>query len=430
MVLSAALIGLLLAQAAGQPPPPAPPAAPPPETVLTGSRAATSYDSSATFEFHSLPGGATFECKLDDGPFTPCASPRSYSNLLPGAHHFEVRARAAAAPGPTPARHDWTIVLPGTSWTPAPASTFDSAAFVFQSGAAGAAFECKLDDGDFVPCTSPATYTNLRSGDHRFEVRARTAAGADATPESISWSVVPLPRPDTALTGLSGPVVLGSSARFHWAALPDHDVRFECSLDYAPFGDCQGKTRLAGVPPGSHTLQVRAVNDTGPDESPAAYSWTSMVPLADLFAGYAIAERTDTERFPVGWTVSLDLAFADRWQVVSEAGGDYLGPDPARRGRLWRYSFLSGVRFAARSTHVNVFGQGLIGVVRTPDDIAALDRFSYRPSWEPGGGVDFNVNQYVAIRFAGGRRYTRGANDSAWEWRFTNGIVLRFNRLE
>jgi len=349
MVLSAALIGMLLAQAASQAPAPAPPP-PPPATALTRWPPATSYESSATFAFQSAPDGATFECRLDNSAFTSCASPWTYSNLTPGQHGFEVRVRVTAGPV--------------------------------------------------------------------------------ATPASASWSVVSLPRPETSVRGLSGPFVLGSSARFDWTAQPDYHARFECSLDYAPFGDCQGTKVLAGVPPGSHVLQVRAVNDTGPDESPATYAWTSMVPLADLLTGYAIAGRTETERFPVGWAVSLDLAFADRWQVVSEASGDYLKPDSGPGDPVWRYSFLSGVRFVARSTHANVFGQALIGVGRTPEDIAAPDRFSYRPSWEPGVGVDFNVSQYVAIRFAGGRRYTHGANDSPWEWRFTNGVVWRFNRLE
>lgn len=349
MVLSAVLIGMLLAQAPSQPPAPAPPA-PPPAPTLTRWPPATSYESSATFEF--------------------------------------------------------------------------------QSASDGASFECKLDDNDFTACASPVTYPNLGAGPHRFDVRARTVGGPNATPASVSWNVVPLPRPDTSVSGLSGPFVLGSSARFDWTAQPDYHARFECSLDYAPFGDCQGKKQLAGVPPGSHVLQVRAVNDTGPDESPATYSWTAMVPLADVLTGYAIAGRTETERFPVGWAVSLDLAFADRWQVVSEANGDYLKPDSAPEDHLWRYSFLNGVRFVMRSTHANVFGQALIGVVRTPDDIAAADRFSYQPSWEPGVGVDLNVNQYVAIRFAGGRRYTHGANDSPWEWRFTNGVVWRFHRLD
>ena len=44
----------------------------------------------ASFSFTGT-NGATFECRIDNGPWAACTSPRSYTNLANGQHVFEVR---------------------------------------------------------------------------------------------------------------------------------------------------------------------------------------------------------------------------------------------------------------------------------------------------------------------------------------------------
>ena len=53
---------------------------------------ATIEGDSTSFEFSAEESGSTFECRLDDGAFSPCSSPQSYSALPDGAHAFRVRA--------------------------------------------------------------------------------------------------------------------------------------------------------------------------------------------------------------------------------------------------------------------------------------------------------------------------------------------------
>ena len=61
-----------------------------------------------TFDFSSTLAGATFECKLDGGRFTPCTSPTSYS-VKPGRHSFLVISVGAAGGDPTPASFSFKV---------------------------------------------------------------------------------------------------------------------------------------------------------------------------------------------------------------------------------------------------------------------------------------------------------------------------------
>jgi hypothetical protein len=66
-----------------------------------------------------------------------------------------------------------------------------SATFAFVSSEAGSTFECKLDSAAFTTCTSPRTYSGLATGGHKFQVRARDAAGnIDPTPATRNFKVV------------------------------------------------------------------------------------------------------------------------------------------------------------------------------------------------------------------------------------------------
>jgi hypothetical protein len=65
-----------------------------------------------------------------------------------------------------------------------------TATFTFSALEGGATFECSLDDGAWVACTSPAYYSGLANGLHSFRVRAVDSAGnADSSVESRSWTV-------------------------------------------------------------------------------------------------------------------------------------------------------------------------------------------------------------------------------------------------
>ena len=81
---------------------------------------------------------------------------------------------------------------PDTTITVSPPSTSYSSRAVFRySAAAGAMFECRLDNETFTACPSEGTkaYEGLTLGEHTFAVRATQAGTADPSPASVTWTV-------------------------------------------------------------------------------------------------------------------------------------------------------------------------------------------------------------------------------------------------
>jgi len=70
---------------------PPPPPVVVPETKVV-SRTLKHRIGLAKFRFTSTVAGSSFQCKLDNGPFKPCKSPKTYKRLKPGRHTFKVKA--------------------------------------------------------------------------------------------------------------------------------------------------------------------------------------------------------------------------------------------------------------------------------------------------------------------------------------------------
>ena len=196
----------------------------------------------ATFTFSSSEPGSTFECRLDTGTFTACASPQTYTGLAAGEHTFAVRAiDAAGNVDATPATRTFTVdsTAPDTTITSGPTGPTNStnASFAFTSTKAGSTFECRIDGGTFAACTSPQAYTGLAQGEHTFAVRAIDAAGnVDPSPATRTFTV-DTAAPDTTITsGPTGPTS-STSASFAFTST-EPGATFECRLDTAAFTAC------------------------------------------------------------------------------------------------------------------------------------------------------------------------------------------------
>lgn len=91
-------------------PPPDPSLAP--DTSITAAPPPSTTANVATFGFTATAPHATFECRLDNGPFASCVPPQTLTGIAAGVHTFSVRARGAdGATDATPATFSWTVVV-------------------------------------------------------------------------------------------------------------------------------------------------------------------------------------------------------------------------------------------------------------------------------------------------------------------------------
>jgi hypothetical protein len=166
-----------------------------PETTLTEKPAAFSSRVSPSFSFTANEGPPTFECKLDDGAYQPCTSPKQYVLLSEGQHTFLVRAKDSSGNvDPTPAEYTWTVdsLSPKITYTDKPnAVTNDSspswAWSIADANPDPTQDTCYLYDEtnnrnilDYFSCSTSSPYTfggDLPDGDYEFSVSTYDKAG-------------------------------------------------------------------------------------------------------------------------------------------------------------------------------------------------------------------------------------------------------------
>ena len=176
--------------------------------AVSGSTAASFVFSSATGA-PSFPNETRFSCRLDAAQaWTPCTSPWTVQDLTEGEHTVEVRGEAwIYAPGferyflsrkifeADPARHRWRIdrraPLTSVQSAPPPRTEATSAAVAFAADEPGASSECRLDGGEWLPCTSPVSYAGLGLGAHDLRIRSTDGVGNLESPGAHAlWEVV------------------------------------------------------------------------------------------------------------------------------------------------------------------------------------------------------------------------------------------------
>ena len=228
---------------------------------------------SASFAF-SASESATFQCKVDDGAFSACASPEAYGELADGRHTFVVKAADTLGNVGPEAHYSWTVEtrVPAVVVTAAPPAISNSrtATFAFAADEA-ATFQCSLDGLGFEPCSSPMSYGALGDGGHALAVRAVDAAG-NVGAASYSWTL-DATAPETTVESRPRPTTTARSATFTFSA--SEAAAFQCRLDAGSFRPCASPKTYAGVATGLHRFAVRAVDGSGnADATPAVSKWT------------------------------------------------------------------------------------------------------------------------------------------------------------
>ena len=251
----------------------------PPNTSIDGGPTGLTNSRTAAFTLTSTEPGSSFECKLNNGPVEACGSPKEFTGLPDGAYTLSVWATDAAGNrDETPATRQWTVdaTQPVVEITSGPAegsrTRSTAATFEFRTES-GAGLACRLDDADFVDCSSPWTYTGLSDATHEFTVAAVDAAGNVGT-AMRRWTVDTTP-PDTFGNGeLAPPDPTTSTAAYFEFWSNEAGSTFECRLDDQPFGACTSPTTYSNLALGRHLFEVRATDLVGnTDPTPARWVW-------------------------------------------------------------------------------------------------------------------------------------------------------------
>jgi hypothetical protein len=146
---------------------------------------------------------STYECQLNNGGFSACASPFiPAATLADGAYTFAVKATRDTDDGPVEGdvveRHFTVDTTPPTARIvggpePGLRTSSRSAAFTFTAEPAEpVSFECRLDGEPFTPCSDGVrSYSLLPSGVRTFAVRAVDRAGnVQDAPTTVQWTVI------------------------------------------------------------------------------------------------------------------------------------------------------------------------------------------------------------------------------------------------
>ena len=220
------------------------------------------------------------------------------------------------------AQCDPDVNPPDTAIQVAPPSRAGSrtASFEFTATKVGTQFQCRLDGGDFSPCTSPQEFGNLPEGSHTFEVRAFDSNGnVDGSPAVYTWTVdVTAPAPRIAAASGSTPHVQGNAGT---ASGDDGTVTVDLfsgsSASGAPVqsvvasrdGSGSFSADFTRVGAGTYTVSARQKDAAGNIGSSAPVSFAA---AGDPPPDFAVVSTED----------SLVDAYAGRLAVLSGCEGD------------------------------------------------------------------------------------------------------------
>jgi hypothetical protein len=210
----------------------------PPETGLTNQPADPSNSEEASFEFSSSESGSTFECKLDNGAFAACTSPKAYTGLSNGSHTFDVQAKDAVGNvDTTPASYTWTISIlptvpvaatlvlpsgnsglnnPTYTWNAVPGATWY---YLWVNGPAGNIhqqwYTSVEANCNATTCSLSNVTPGLTAGTYTWWIQTWNAAGYGSWSSEMVFN--PAPRQAT-LTSPTGS--LNQAAVYTWNAVP------------------------------------------------------------------------------------------------------------------------------------------------------------------------------------------------------------------
>jgi large repetitive protein len=265
-----------------------------PDSSFTVVPADPTNDPTATFEFTASEGGSSFQCRLDGGAWSGCASPATIGPLPDGSHTFDVRATDTAGnQETTPESYTWVVDAGEPSVSIAQPSGFvnasDSDPYTVRATspdgdvASVELFRCSdasvdCSGGSWVSLGTDATAPYEASWpvdpDGNRALRAVVTDTASNTGSDVVNVTIDRTVPATTIDSAPSDPSAGTSASFAFSA-SEGGATFECRLDGGAWGACSSPQGYTGLSEGNHAFHVRATDAAGNvDPTPATFGWT------------------------------------------------------------------------------------------------------------------------------------------------------------
>src|SRR5687768_15591415 len=138
-----------------------------------------------------------------------------------------------------------------------------------------------------------------------FEQQFFSRSISTSRPQLVIRFVPDAAAPQTTIDSQPPATTTNASATFAFSS-SEVGSTFKCSLDGAAFAACSSPHRYSGLCEGSHTFEVRAIDQAGnADQTVASYSWTITLPVADT-----TPPQTTIDSQPPATTTNANAAFA------------------------------------------------------------------------------------------------------------------------
>jgi hypothetical protein len=252
----------------------------PPTAVIDNAAnlPALTNKNSISFEFSANEPGRLV-CSLDGADPRDCQSPLDLTGLAQGTHSFSVNVvDLAGNTGDQPARFDWTIdsTPPNVNLVsvapPTNVNNVSYKSFGFATSES-ALTECAVDNGAFVPCTSPLDLVSLAEGRHWFEVRATDLAGNQGPSATYAWNV-DLSPPIIRMIGVNPPPGLSGANSLRVEFATSEEAVVTCRFDSEELSPCSSPFSRAGIREGQHSLVLVAQDVAGNESALTEFTWT------------------------------------------------------------------------------------------------------------------------------------------------------------
>ena len=281
-----------------------------PATAIVSGPSGPVASASATFGLASWDGDATYECRVDDGSFGPCAA---LTGLAEGAHTFQAKATTndGTLVDSSGATRTWTVdqtqpsqfglIAPEAGATVAPQPEFSWGEAT--DGLSGIArYELLIDGvkaGATTSCCKLSAPSVLHDGEHRWEVRAVDGAGNTRSSGERKFTVS---APPTATLVLApSRALVGRTVSFDASGSSDRNgsiVKYEWDLD----GDASFETDSGGTSTTSRTYA-----------KPQTLTVGLRVTDNDGLTGTASGQLVITTQAPAGQPLGVSINDGDQY---------------------------------------------------------------------------------------------------------------------